>query len=428
MRNEKLITAREEREWTQEKAAEKIGVSRVTYARWEEKGVIPHLSTLGMACKAFKMTSEQLGFRKPSGSQNREGDEDLNRRKALQEIGKLVGTASALFTTPHMFLDADELERLIRTLTKPSSIDAETLRALKSTTENCWRLRVRGSIASPDLLKAVSGQYRVVAQLLQGSLLPTSRTLLCAVASELALLEGMLLAVDMYQHDRAQSYYQTALLVAQQANNDALYAAGLGRMSSLAAVTGESKEARSLLQEAQRLVTQSDAFTLRAWLAAEEAEVQAGIAAQETMPNTRACFAALERAEKFAGQIDAEEDTFGMYFDASRIPAYRGSCNIRLHQPEEALVALEETLEPLEPSGALTRAVLLDLAEASIQASAVEQACHYMKQALEISMQVQTMSSLQRVLSLRQQLQPWSAVQDVKEVDEQLRHFNRSYR
>jgi len=67
MRNEKLITAREEREWTQEKAAEKIGVSRVTYARWEEKGVIPHLSTLGMACKAFKMTSEQLGFRKPSG-------------------------------------------------------------------------------------------------------------------------------------------------------------------------------------------------------------------------------------------------------------------------------------------------------------------------------------------------------------------------
>ena len=28
MRNEKLITAREEREWTQEKAAEKIGLSR----------------------------------------------------------------------------------------------------------------------------------------------------------------------------------------------------------------------------------------------------------------------------------------------------------------------------------------------------------------------------------------------------------------
>ena len=153
----------------------------------------------------------------------------------------------------------------------------------------------------------------------------------------------------MHQHDRTQLSYQTALLVAQQANNDALYAAGLGRMSSLAAVIGESKEARSLLQEAQRLVTQSDAFTLRAWLAAEEAEVQADIAAQETMQNTRACFEALERAAMFASQIGSEEDTFGMYFDASRIPAYRGSCHIRLHQPQEALAALEETLEPLEP-------------------------------------------------------------------------------
>src|SRR5437588_13068063 len=110
MRNEKLITAREEREWTQEKAAEKIGVSRVTYARWEEKGVIPHLSTLRMACEAFKMTSAQLGFRKPSGSQNREGDEDLNRRKALEEIAKWVGVGNALLTTPHVYLDVHELD------------------------------------------------------------------------------------------------------------------------------------------------------------------------------------------------------------------------------------------------------------------------------------------------------------------------------
>ena len=71
MRNEKLITAREERGWTQEKAAEKIGMSRVAYARWEEQGVIPHLSTISMACEAFKMTPQQLDFRKSVGSRNR---------------------------------------------------------------------------------------------------------------------------------------------------------------------------------------------------------------------------------------------------------------------------------------------------------------------------------------------------------------------
>lgn len=197
-------------------------------------------------------------------------------------------------------------------------------------------------------------------------------------------------------------------------------------MGSLAATIGKPKEARSLLQEAQRLVTQSDASTLRAWLAAEESEVQADIAVQENIQNTDGCFQALERAEMFAGQIDAEEETFGMYFDSSRIPAYQGSCNIRLHRPEEAFIALKEALEPLEPLATLRRAVLLDLAEASIQATAVEQACHYMKQALEISMQMQAIGSLQRVLRLRQQLEPWSTVQDVKDVDKQLRSFNSS--
>jgi len=197
-------------------------------------------------------------------------------------------------------------------------------------------------------------------------------------------------------------------------------------MGRFVATAGKLKEARALLQEAQRLVAQSYAFTLRAWLAAEEAEVQADIAAQEDIQNTRACFNALEKAEVFAGQISSEEDTFGMYFDASRIPAYQGSCDMRLHHTGEALAALKEGLEALEPSTALRRAVLLDLAEVSVQAAAVEQVCHYMKQALEISLQVQAISPLQRVLRLRQQLQPWSAVQDVKGVDEQLRRFNSS--
>jgi DNA-binding XRE family transcriptional regulator/tetratricopeptide (TPR) repeat protein len=64
MRNEKLIKAREERNWTQEDAAEKICVSRVTYARWEEQGIIPRPWAINEASKAFKMTPEQLGFRK----------------------------------------------------------------------------------------------------------------------------------------------------------------------------------------------------------------------------------------------------------------------------------------------------------------------------------------------------------------------------
>jgi len=344
----------------------------------------------------------------------------VDRRQAIQEIGKVVGATSALLGMSQTLLNTDELERLVKTLTRPSSIDLETLRGLKKTTENYWRLRVLGTMASPGLLTAVFGQYRIVIYLLQGSLLPTTRAYLCAVASELALLAGMFLSTDLYQHDKALLYYQTSLVIAQQANNDTLYAAGLGRMSSLTTAIGKPAQARALLQEAQRLVRQSDTFTLRAWLAAEEAEVQAGIVAHENSRGSNACFKALEKAELFAGQIGSDEDAFGMYFDASRIPAYQGSCNMRLHRPEEALTALGEALAPLEPFGALRRAVLLDLAEVSIHVASIEQACHYLNQSLEIIIQMQSESSFQRLLKLRQQLEPWSTIQAVKEVDEQL--------
>lgn len=71
MRNEKLIAAREDRGWSQAVAAEKIGVSRVAYARWEEQGLTPRLWAINRAREAFNMSAEQLGFRKyPTSAAN----------------------------------------------------------------------------------------------------------------------------------------------------------------------------------------------------------------------------------------------------------------------------------------------------------------------------------------------------------------------
>ena len=348
---------------------------------------------------------------------------DPAKRATLRTLQELLA-ATGLALVGSQLADSEQwehLDRLARALKKPSHIDMKTVTGLKNTTANYWQVRLYGSIASPDLLNVTKEHYRIVTRLLQSSLLPTTRTSLSVVASETALLAGMLLATDMHKHDEAESFYTEALGVAQQANNDALYAAVLGRMGALASAIGKPKEACSLLQEAQRALTRSDTFTLHAWLAAEEAEVQAVLVAQEHTQNTSPCFKALEKAEALAGQIGPEENTFGMYFDLSRIPAYRGSCNLRLQQPDAALEALKEALEPLEPSGALRRAVLLDLAETSIQATAIEQACEYVTQALEIIVQTQAISSLQRVYTLREQLAPWSTMRDVKDLDEQLR-------
>jgi DNA-binding XRE family transcriptional regulator/tetratricopeptide (TPR) repeat protein len=471
--NHKLRAARKAKAWTIETAAEKVGVSWVTYSRWEKGTQTPYLSTVRDICKAFHKSPQDLGLEhlveesieeetkhaslssvslqidQNASAQNSPivrltseqiavllsllGDTtimktilkqfDPAKRETLRTLRELLA-ATGLALVGSQLADSEQwehLDRLARALKKPSHIDTKTVTGLKNTTANYWQVRLSGSIASPDLLHATKEHYRIVTRLLQSSLLPTTRTSLSIVASETALLAGMLLATDMHKHDEAEAYYTEALGVAQQANNDALYAAVLGRMGALASAIGKPKEACSLLQEAQHALTRGDTFTLHAWLAAEEAEVQAGLAAQEHTQNTSLCFNALEKAETLADQIGPEENTCGMYFDLSRIPAYRGSCNLRLHQPDEALEALKEALEPLESSGALRRAVLLDLAETSIQATAIEQACEYVTQALEIIVQTQAISSLQRVYTLRGHLAPWSTMRDVKDLDEQLR-------
>lgn len=461
MMNQKLLAARKEKGWSIEVASVRVGVSRVTYSRWENGHQEPQPIVLEMLCEAFGKPADELGFghlsKKPalaaSGGETSKllhqyespllmltreqaatflallGNDmkhfDPSKRETLKILRKAFAMVGVTIVGSQ-FADTEpweQLERLIVALKKPSSIDAVTLNGLQNATESYWQLRVRGFLATPDLLDTVLRHYRTITQLLQGSHLPSTRTHLSATASQTALLVGMLLSTDMHKHDQAKIYYETALTIAQQANNDALYAACLGRMSSVAAATDKPKEARSLLQEAQCLVPQSDTFTLRAWLAAEEAEIQATIAAQENIQNTSTCFKVLENAEVLANQISSGEDTFGMYFDISRIPAYRGSCAIRLHRPDEAIESLKVALEPLKSSGTLSRAVLLDLAEASIQATAVEQACDYIKQSLEISIQVQATGSLQRIHSLRRLLKPWSAVEDVRDLDERLRAF-----
>jgi tetratricopeptide (TPR) repeat protein len=469
MVNHKLRAARKAKAWTIETAAEKVGVSWVTYSRWERGTQTPYLSSVRDLCKAFHKSPQDLGLEhlieeaveeeskhvalssvslhidQNSSAQSAPivrlsseqmavllsllGDTtimkqfDPAKRETLRTLGELFAATGIALAGSHLadLEQWEHLERLARALKKPSHIDTKTVHGLKNTTENYWQVRLSVSIVSPDLLSATREHYRIVTRLLQSSFLPSTRSSLSAVASETALLAGMLLSTDMHNHNDAEAYYTKALREAQQANNDALYAAVLGRMGALSSAIGKPKEACSLLQEAQHALTQSDTFTLGAWLAAEEAEVQAVLAAQEHIQNTSPCFKALEKAETLAVQIGQEENTFGMYFDVSRIPAYRGSCNLKLRQPDEALEALEEALEPLEPSGALKRAVLLDLAEASIGATAIEQACEYVTQALEIIVQTQATSSLQRVSTLREQLAPWSKMQDVKDLDEQLR-------
>src|SRR5258708_28405619 len=60
--NEKLRRARKQRNWSQEQAAATIGVDRKTYIRWEQGQNSPQPGTLELACQAYELSAEALGF------------------------------------------------------------------------------------------------------------------------------------------------------------------------------------------------------------------------------------------------------------------------------------------------------------------------------------------------------------------------------
>ena len=206
MLNQKLRAARKHKRWSIETAAEEVGVSWVTYSRWERGEQQPHPTTLDMLCDTFGMSPGELGFGSENDLQETESDEQMKRRELIKRIGYTTG---ALLISPQVVLNSDDLERLSKVLMNPSIIDSETLQGLKKTTENYWQLRIRGSVTSPTLLTTAIEHLEVIKKLLQGSLLPTMRTQLCAIASETMQLTGRLL-VDMRKYDAAQTDYKEA--------------------------------------------------------------------------------------------------------------------------------------------------------------------------------------------------------------------------
>ena len=62
MVNHKLRAARKAKGWTIETAAEKVGVSCLTFSRWEHDTQTPYLSTLRTLCKTFGKSPKELGY------------------------------------------------------------------------------------------------------------------------------------------------------------------------------------------------------------------------------------------------------------------------------------------------------------------------------------------------------------------------------
>ncbi len=350
----------------------------------------------------------------------RERGHAVNRRDFTQ---KAIGIATAAFFSPDDLLDADFLDRCYRALKKPSTIDERFLDYLEARTAHYWQDRHGAALASSDLLGFVIEHLQKVIDLLEETLLPSIRTRLCCIASGIAQLAGHLL-FDMGKSAQARNFHHLAVTAAHEGGSQALEAVAWGRMSFTWTYSQNATEALSCIQEAQRLAARSVNSTVRAYLAAVEAEIQA------TLENRVSCLEALDAAEKVDDRQYPKEEVYWLHFDRSRLAGYQGICFRSLYHPEDARTqsfldkaqqALTDALALLEPTRIQRRPTLLiDLASTYAQQGDVDGAYEHAVQSLSILAQTKSQTTVKRLLTLRQELEPWKDTQSIKNLDQQI--------
>jgi DNA-binding SARP family transcriptional activator len=351
----------------------------------------------------------------------------LRQFQQPQSAYPVLPSDSAYHTSPMSLfeshkLQTDELlDRFIRAMKKPSTINETTCRYIEARTDGYWKDHYDAIFAPSDLLSDALGQFQKVISLLENSLLPTVRMRLCASASRIAQFAGALY-FDMGNYTYSKWYRQVAILAAREAKNQELEAVAWGRLSMTCMYGNQLQDALINIQEARRLASPSNSFRVHAWLAAVEAEIQA------KQGNREACLEALDVAECVENIHPSDQDPHWLYFDRPSLIGFQGACYRRLYRPDDpqTCVFLENARKALLTTLSLPiltqrqPITLADLADTYLLQGEVAEACKLASQAVAIIAELQSRRNLQRLHTLRRDMEPWKDTRDVQELDRQL--------
>ena len=174
------------------------------------------------------------------------------------------------------------------------------------------------------------------------------------------------------------------------------------------------KGAFPLVREARRVVVRGDSqLVTRYWVESVAAETFAGLQ-QES-----ACRDALDSASRVV-DADTKNSPAWLRFEGSRLSALRGTCFVRLRDPQAAYPPLQGALS-LVPGPVRRRGmVLTDLGLAAALQGDIDRACTYGNEVVEITMKSFSSMLHKGLLKLRAQLDPSKGAASVQEFDTRL--------
>lgn len=391
--NEKLRKARNDRHWSIDRAAEKIGVSRTTYLRWEHGEQFPHGYSIIQACDAFNMSADQRGFaasdtsdslvkspeqleeliKKSIDEQDTEEDTAVNRREATKTIGKIVGAVALA----DILGDTQSLEQFSQ-LIKPVLIDSQTLEQFEKLTAICWKL---GNGHDLETAESILKSYLPKVAALAKQTSPHQQ-----IAAQIAS-QGLLLSASLAGHKddlhARQSLSEQAFQYGQLAENDNLQVAALKQL----AITYDYKQRPGkALEVYQSTIPYLDKVSplLRSGM-------------NIRMAGAYAQCGQSEEALRFLGMAydsfpdDPESDPSSLYSDSGLYSLYLwdGLIHLDLDQPQKAEEALAR-VDGLSPKLAVPERVRIEFltyqAETYLVLREIEPCCTYLEAAANASL------------------------------------------
>lgn len=272
--------------------------------------------------------------------------------------------------------------------------------------------------APRTLLPLVSAHMHEMRLLLQGAPPDLGRRLQQLIG-ESALLAGRL-ARNLENLGDAKAYWTLAEAMGSESGDASIRATSLIERVYLHSIApfenrgGDIRKVMGLLDAAEACLDNEASPSLRAWLLGKRAEEFA------TCGNGTMAHRELDQAERALARARGEPVGLLAQYDHARVELYRGSVEIMLRRPNDAISALDRAL-----AGSTTAhyrsAALNDLAAAHLQKKELEQACECLRRALAIAVEAQLPERLQSISAIRRlHLARWAGEPAVKQLDDRL--------
>lgn len=381
---------------TQQDLGERCRVTQSTISRIERSHDLRDVKTLRVIVRELQLPASlvglAVGLANPPTSGPSLSEPPVNRREFLGAAATIVSSAAIPGESDHPF----------------GAIHAITA---------AQRL-LDGDTPSRDLSDAVTAHLRMANLKHAAAWDPIAQQIIAAGVSEIAGFAGWL-HWDMRDLGSARAFYSTAVKAATSTGNSTLTAYMLGSLATLSVYEGSPAEGIAILRRAATQLGPGCPAIAVAWLSSLEAVAQAGAQKEH------ATWEALERADQAVQSIAADGPVpwpWVFQFDHEKVARHRLTCAVRLHRPEIAISAADDAVGFLRAGHAKQRGLLqLDLAEAHLQGSEIEEAFRVAIEAIELGRRVHSGRVLARARKFRQHFNGSHTAPIVREFDDHIR-------